>query len=161
MRLESGRYRIVRDFWRSIYPVYSGRHDRLPLDDSRPLWERVALLQWWVKADGSVAFGDDQLRRSVPSVWEVARGEGSTGLLRHPDIDARVAACEDLLHMGRAQDECWDSLGPGDRQKLNKFWNVVPPEKSWAQNRDFEVYAHQWWDQTFETLVRAERRWIR
>src|SRR5579872_4840103 len=40
VRLENGRYHVVRDHWRSIFPVYSGRHARLPLDDSRPFWER-------------------------------------------------------------------------------------------------------------------------
>jgi hypothetical protein len=57
VRLENGRYHIVRDFRRSIYPVYSGRRSRLPLDESRPFWERFALLQWWVQADRSTAFG--------------------------------------------------------------------------------------------------------
>jgi hypothetical protein len=50
VRLEDGRYHLTRDFRRSVFPVYSGRHDRLPLDDSRRLWERFALLQWWVQA---------------------------------------------------------------------------------------------------------------
>jgi len=75
------------------------------------------------------------------------------GLLRHPDSDVRLAACEDLLHMGMAQDECWDSLEPKDRQRLNKFWNMVPPEDSWNQNRSFERDARWRWD---EIVGRAE-----
>jgi len=40
------------------------------------------------------------------------------------------------------------SLNPSDRKKLNKFWNVMAPEDSWKQNRKFETYARQQWDQT-------------
>ena len=72
--LENGRYRLTRDFWRSVFSVYSGRHDRLPLDDSRPLWERFALLQWWVQPDRSRAFGDDRYTDPGPGVWPVAGG---------------------------------------------------------------------------------------
>jgi len=78
VRLENGRYHIVRDFWRSIYPVYSGRHRRLPLDDSRPLWERFALLQWWVQPDRSRAFGDDRYTDPGQVFWTVAGSEGAT-----------------------------------------------------------------------------------
>jgi hypothetical protein len=46
--------------------------------------------------------------------------------------------CEDLLHIGMAQDECWDSFDPSDGRGLNKFWNMVAPEESWRQNRAFE-----------------------
>jgi hypothetical protein len=49
--------------------------------------------------------------------------------------------------MGRAQDECWDSLDPRDRKSLNRFWNMVAPEDSWKENRAFEGYASQRWDQ--------------
>jgi hypothetical protein len=111
VRLENGRYRIVRDFWRSIYPVYSGRHDRLPLDNSTPLWERVALLQWWVKADRSGAFGDDRYTDPARVFGRWREAKALRGLFRHPDIDVRLAACEDLLHMGRAQDECLGLAG--------------------------------------------------
>lgn len=36
VRVENGRYHLIRDFWQSIYPIYSGKHDRLPLDDRHP-----------------------------------------------------------------------------------------------------------------------------
>lgn len=146
VRMEGGRYHVVRDFRRSIFPVYSGRHDRLPLEDSRPFWERFALLQWWVQADRNRAFGDDRYTDPGRAFGRWREAKVLRGLLRHPDIDLRLAACEDLLHMSAAQDECWDSLVPNDRQKLKKFWNMVPPEKSWNQNRAFETYAHQRWD---------------
>src|SRR5262249_27810348 len=38
VRIENGRYRVVRDWRRSIYPVTSGPHHRLPLDESHSLW---------------------------------------------------------------------------------------------------------------------------
>jgi hypothetical protein len=41
LRLEQGCYRAMGDWWRSIFTVTSGPHARLPLDDSRPFWERV------------------------------------------------------------------------------------------------------------------------
>jgi len=52
------------------------------------------------------------------------------------------------LHIGMAQGECWDSLDPSDRKGLNKFSNMVAPEKSWKQNRAFEKYAPKQWDRT-------------
>jgi hypothetical protein len=60
----------------------------------------------------------------------------------------RLVACEDMLHIGMAQDECWDSLDPSDRKSLNKFWNIVAPEESGKQNRVFENYAPKQWDRT-------------
>jgi hypothetical protein len=146
VRLEDGQYHLTRDFWRSIFPVYSGRHDRLPLDDSRPLWERFALLQWWVQPDRSPAFGDDRYTDPAQVFGQWRKAKVLRGLLRHPDKGVRLAACEDLLHMGRAQDECWDSLDPRDRKSLNRFWNMIAPEDSWKQNRAFEGYASQRWE---------------
>lgn len=147
VRLEDGHYHVVRDLQRSIYPVYSGRHDRLPLDDSRPFWERFALLQWWVQPDRSGAFGN--LQNSDPALvfGEWRRAKVLRGLLRHPDAEVRLAACEDLLHMSMAQDECWDTLAAIDRQKLTKFHNVFPPEAVWNTNRAFEAHAPQGWGQ--------------
>ena len=148
VRLENGRYHVVRDFLRSIYPVYSGRHNRLPLDDSRSLWERFALLQWWVHPDRSLAFGQTMYTDPgrVFGRWRMARV--LRGLFRHPDSDVRLAACEDLLHMGMAQDECWDTLASKDQQRLNRFWNVVPAQDSWSQNRAFERRAREIWEST-------------
>jgi hypothetical protein len=146
VRLENGRYHVVRDFLRSIYPVYSGRHSRLPLDDSRPFWERFALLQWWVQPDHSHAFG--QTMHTDPGwvlgTWRMAKV--LRGLFRHPDSEVRLAACEDLLHMSSAQDECWNTLSSRDQQSLNQFWNVIPAQDSWNQNRSFERRARQIWD---------------
>jgi hypothetical protein len=153
VRLEDGRYHLTRDFWRSIFPVYSGWHDRLPLDDSRPLWERFALLQWWVQPDRTRAFGDDRYTDPGRVFGRWREAKVLRGLLRHPDKEVRLSACEDLLHIGMAQDECWDSLDPSDRKSLNKFWNVVAAEDSWKQNRAFEKYASPQWDQTVGTAA--------
>jgi hypothetical protein len=145
VRLENGHYHVSRDFWRSIYPVYSGRHDRLPLEDPNPFWERFSLLQWWIQADRSRAFGDTMYTDPgwVLGRWRLAKI--LRGLFRHPDKDVRLAACESLLHLGAAQDECWNELAPNDRQSLNRFWNVFPPEHSWNQNRNFERHAWDHW----------------
>ena len=37
VRVENRRYHVVRDWRRSIYPVTSGPHSRMPLDESHPL----------------------------------------------------------------------------------------------------------------------------
>jgi hypothetical protein len=147
VRVENGRYHLVRDLLRSIYPVDSGRHDRLPLEDSRPFWERFALLQWQVQPDRSGSFG--KYWRTDPALvfGEWRRAKVLRGLLRHADADLRLAACEDLLNMRIAQDECWDTLAPTDRRKLTKFNNVFPPEAVWNTNRAFETRAHRAWDQ--------------
>lgn len=148
VRLENGRYHVVRDFLRSIYPVYSGSHCRLPLDDSKPLWERFALLQWWVQPDRSHAFGQTMHTDPGRALGRWRWAKILRGLFRHPDRPVRLAACEDLLHMIMAQDECWDRLASNDRQKLNRFWNVVPAEDSWNDNRNFERRARQSWEST-------------
>lgn len=148
VRLENGRYHVTRDFRRSIFPVYSGRHNRLPLDESRSLWERFALLQWWVQPDRSGAFGDTMY---TDPGWKFGRWRMAKvlrGLFRHPDRDVRLAACEDLLHMSMAQDECWDALALKDQQSLNRFSNAVPAQDTWNQNRSFEKRAREVWDRT-------------
>lgn len=155
VRWENGRYHLTRDFWRSIYPVYSGSHRRLPLTDASPLWERFALLQWWVQPDRSGAFGETIYTDPGGALGRWRKAKILRGLLHHPDKDVRLAACEDLLHMTFAQDECWDSLEPGDRQKLNQFWNMVPPDEAWNQSRRFLAYTRDRWDQTVAETYRS------
>ncbi len=36
VRVEDGKYHVVRDWWRSIYELHSGRHDQMPLTDAAP-----------------------------------------------------------------------------------------------------------------------------
>jgi hypothetical protein len=122
VRKENGRYHVVRDWWRSIYPVTSGPHDRLPLDDSHSLWERIALMNFWVLPN------DDSARISYPhftrmdpggvlSLWRKVKLE--RGLIRHPSQSVRVLACRELLWLsGWGQDECWESLPDSDRALL-------------------------------------------
>lgn len=147
VRLENGRYRVTRDFRRSIYPVYSGRHERLPLDETRPLWERFALLQWWLRSDYAPAFGYTNYADpgQVFGVWRTAKV--LRGLLRHPDKHVRLIACEDLLHLSRAQDECWAALTQEDQNSLSRIWNMVPAHDSWQQSRSFETRAHRRWEE--------------
>ncbi len=63
-----------------------------------------------------------------------------------------MAACEDLVDLGRAQDECWDALTAEDRQRLNQVWNMVRPEDSWKQNRKFETMTDVYWDWALQPL---------
>jgi hypothetical protein len=60
VRVENARYRVVRDSSRSIFPVTAGPHLRLPLDDSHALWERIALMNFWIER------ADDKARISYP-----------------------------------------------------------------------------------------------
>jgi hypothetical protein len=113
IRVENGRYHLVRDFWRSIFCIYSGKHDRLPLDDSHPFWERIGLLNWWL----GEGHGQSPLYRRDPGnalgLWRTAKI--ARGLLRHPEREMRVLGCQTLVFMGRHQDECWEQLSPEDR----------------------------------------------
>jgi len=145
VRLENGHYHISRDFWRSIYPVYSGRHSGLPLDDSKPFWERFSLLQWWVQPDRSSVFGQTRYTDPGSALGQWRLAKILRGLFRHPDKQVRLGACESLLHLSAAQDECWNVLPASDRQRLNRFWNAVPVEYSWNQNRNFERHARDRW----------------
>jgi hypothetical protein len=145
VRMENGHYHLVRDLLQSVFPVDSGRHDRLPLDDSRPFWERIALLQWQVQPDRSGSFGIYWRTDPALVFGEWRRAKVLRGLLRHPDADVRLVACEGLLNMS-AQDECWDTLPPTDRRKLTRFHNVFSPEHTWKANRVFETRAAGAWD---------------
>ena len=87
LRLEQGSYRLVGDWWRSIFTVTSGPHTRLPL------WERIALMNWWFQR------GDTNMRITYPyfrlndpggvlSLWRTVKLEH--GLVRHPSAGVRV-----------------------------------------------------------------------
>jgi hypothetical protein len=120
VRRENGRYHVVRDWWRSIHPVTTALRNRLPLDDSHDLWERIALMNWWVQSGSDVRIS--HLGRSDPggalSIWRVIKLE--RGLARHPSPHVRVAACRELLLLGGwLQDECWDTLSEDDRSHLS------------------------------------------
>jgi len=145
VRVENGRYHVVRDWWRSIFPVYSGSHVRLPLDDSRPFWERVGLLTWWIQPDHGGEF--ENLPRKDPGgalgVWRTAKI--LRGLLRHPDRDVRLFACRKLLGLGDVgQDECWGALTEEERHLLTPAG--IAPWRFSESHRRFEQHAHELWD---------------
>jgi hypothetical protein len=126
VRVENGRYHVVRDFWRSIFRIYSGKHDRLPQNAQHQFWERVGLLTWWpgenhrfgnfVRMDPGQALGQ----------WRTAKL--ARGFVRHPARDTRVFGCQVLLLMDRWQDECWEQLSPADRATLSAH-GLIPPER--------------------------------
>ncbi|MGJ5815450.1 hypothetical protein [Paludibaculum fermentans] len=137
LRVEHGRYHLTRDWLRSIYPINSGRHDRLPLDGSHPFGERFALLNnsvgpgWNSRLADWTAdpFGALSQWRKV-KLWR--------GLLKHPDRDVRLAVCESLLYFGWAQDECWDQFPEAERALLDRHHYIIPPERAWRENRQAE-----------------------
>jgi hypothetical protein len=91
---EAGRWRIVRDWWRSIFEVSTGYHSRLPLDESRPFWERYALMGFWIGPDVSGSSRMVDYRNDPGSAlgkWR--RTKLLLGLLRHPQPTVRIAAC--------------------------------------------------------------------
>jgi hypothetical protein len=141
VRVENGHYHVVRDWWRSIFPVKSGFHEELPLDDSRPFWERVALLQWWIQPGWSEGIGTEIHKDPAwaLSLWRVAKIE--RGLLRHPDPRLRRIACENLLMLGRSQDECFSDIPPKERTQRGVVWNGLIPQNEWE--------AHRAWEQGF------------
>jgi hypothetical protein len=140
VRLENGRYHLVRDFWRSIFRIYSGKHDRLPLTEKQPLWERVGLLNWWPGEDHSYG---DPFRMDPGQVlgqWRMAKL--ARGFVYNPERKTRVFGCQVLLHMGRWQDECWARLSPEDRA----IWSahgLIPADQIPQGN---EGYAIKEWD---------------
>jgi hypothetical protein len=160
VRVENGRYHVVRDWWRSIFPVTSGPHSRLPLDGSRPLWERIALMNWWMeRSDHTTKISYPQFGYNDPGnalgLWRTVKIE--RGLLRHPSRDIRLAACGELIAMtGWGQDECWEMLSEQDRayvwDKFHCCSAAVVAE--WRQN--LQKFDASWWWASFGT--RDERR---
>lgn len=126
VRVENGRYHLVRDFWRSIFPIYSGKHDRLPLDDSHPFWERIGLLSWWLDEGHIRRLSGRRDPGDVLGMWRTAKI--ARGLVRHREGGTRDLGCLTLLWMGRWQDECWEQLSPEDRAELpplDQFHNGI------------------------------------
>jgi hypothetical protein len=118
VRTENGRYHVVRDWWRSIFRISSGRHERLPLDASRPFWERVGLLMWQVGPGWSPGIGD--VERNDPGQilgrWRAVKL--LRGLLRYPNHELQLTACASLLAREPWEDECWDRLTAEDQHRL-------------------------------------------
>jgi hypothetical protein len=138
---------VVRDWWRSIFPIRSGKHDRFPLDDSSPARERFALLEYWVQPGWDRRFLTDDLDPgNALGLWR--RVKLLRGLLRHPDPRLRSAACEQLLLWGRAQDECFDQFDPASITGTGPGLNYNPiPIDEWLRNRRWEnKFARQEWE---------------
>lgn len=106
VRVENGKYHVVRDSRRSIFPITSGPHSHLPLNDSHALWERIALMNWWMPRNDAAAridfpyFQDNDPGRTL-SQWRTIKLE--RGLVRHPSPGVSVPACRALLLAGRAR----------------------------------------------------------
>jgi len=116
VRVENGRYHVVRDWWRSIFPVTTGPHSRLPLDRTYDFWERIALMNYWIERSGATTWIDFKHIGGAFSLWR--RVKLQRGLVRHPSASVRVQACRELLLSGWGQDECWDALSEDDRAHL-------------------------------------------
>jgi len=150
VRKENGRYHVVRDWWRSIFPVTGGPHSRLPLDDSHPLWERIALMNWWMERyDASARITYPYFRYNDPggafSPWRVVKLE--RGLIRHPSAGVRVPACRELLMLGGwGQDECWEMLSDSDRSHLSDSGYFCCSANEIAATRlKTEASGAEWW----------------
>jgi len=148
VRPENGKYHVVRDWWRSIYPVRSGKHDRFPLDLSRPLWERAALLQFWIGPGYRPGVAADYHLDPGQALGLWRRTKLLRGMLRHPDKRLQTAACEALLLSPvPSQDECYDQLDPQTRTQRGRYWNGVVPYEEWSGNRRWERYpAEKTWE---------------
>lgn len=139
LRVEGGYYHVVQDWWRSIFTITSGAHSRLPLDGSRPLWERIALMNWWVqRSDTAMRITYPYFRLNDPggalSLWRTLKLE--RGLVRHPGVGVRVPACRQLLQLaGWGQDECWEMLSGDDRIHLHDSGNFCCSATEVAQWR--------------------------
>lgn len=141
VRLENGRYHVVRDYLRSIFPIYSGKHDRLPLDDSHPFWERIGLLNWWLGEGHTQSPLYSRDPGNALRLWRTAKI--ARGLLRHPEREMRVLGCQTLVFIGRFQDECWEQLSLEDRA----IWSahgVVSAERFVHAGEDHAMDQWDW-----------------
>ena len=150
VRMENGRYHVVRDELRSIFPVTSGFHTRLPLNDSHSLWERIALMNWWIERSDNTArishryFFDSDPGRAL-TLWRMVKL--ARGLIRHPSADVRVPACRELLQLGGwGQDECWEAVSDSDKAHLHDSGYVCCSSGDIAATRrDAQEHSASWW----------------
>ncbi len=121
VRLENERYHVVRDWWHSIFRITTGRHTRVPLEDSRPFWERVALMNFRIEQlDPAVRVLDFHDHDPGDALGQWRTVKLLRGFVRHTNAAVRVSACRDLLLLGGwGQDECWGQLSPEDRLHLS------------------------------------------
>ncbi len=142
VRVENGRYHVVRDWWRCIFRISSGAHSRLPLDESRPFWERAALLMWWVQPGWDAGLGNLSRQDPGNALRRWREVKILRGLLRHPDHELRLLACSALLAHETGQDECWEQLTPAEKIQLK--WEF---ESARGRKRLLEAHsASELWD---------------
>lgn len=150
VRLENGLYHVVHDGGRTIFPVTSGAHSRLPLDESSPLWERIALMNWWIERT------DDAFRIKYPYFSYADPGQAlgrwrtiklERGLVRHPSSGVRVPACRELLMLGGwGQDECWETLSESDRSHLSDGgYKCCSATEITENRRQLTKHNGSWW----------------
>jgi len=138
VRVENGRYHVVRDWWRSIFRVRNHPPARLPLDESHPLWERIALMNWSFPPADDTALRPSwrSFRHNDPGGaldrWRKAKLE--RGLLRHPSTGVRIAACE-MLIQEEGQDECWETLPDSEKGGLSEDGAILSGASEIATRR--------------------------
>jgi hypothetical protein len=150
VRVENGHYHVVRDWWRSIFPITNGPHSRLPLDESRSLWERIALMNFLVdRNDNSVRITYPYFHYNDPGnalgLWREVKLE--RGLVRHPSSSVRVPACRELLMLvGWGQDECWESLSESEKSHLRDGgYSCCTPASIATTRRQLQERDASWW----------------
>lgn len=145
-----GRLRVVRDYWRSIFPVVGGPYQHVPLSSSRPMWERVALMNfdlWNVH---------DLARTTQVDFFYADPGHALSdwrwlkllrGLLRHPSSEVRVSACREILRTRSGEDGCWSTLSATEKQQTRAHGSVCCTEEHIQQDRGriMERSAEWWW----------------
>jgi hypothetical protein len=160
VRVENGRYHVVRDWWRSIFPVTSGPHSRLPGDALRSLSERITLMNWWIEVGdtaASITFPDFHYNDfgGALSAWREVKL--TRGLLRHPSAKVRVPACRELLMGGWGQDECWDSLTDAEKAELSGrgcFGCITAGQIGADRQRTRARPASWWWEHYGDREIR-------
>ena len=159
VRQENGLYHVVRDWWRSIFPVTSGPHRRLPLDDSHPVWERIALMNLWLPNDPNFQLTYPHLQQTDPARaldrWRTAKL--LRGLLRHPSRDVRVKACWGLVFSGL--DDVQDTLSADEQRAVAEMVGFAYSRDSVAERRKYlrKLGAHRLWRVNTE---REDRRFL-
>jgi hypothetical protein len=144
VRRENRRYHVVGDYWRSIYPITSGRHGRLPLDESHSLWERIALMNWWLNPDADIVGIDYSDPAEALGLWR--RIKLARGMMRHPTSAVRVGACSYLLgNLDMGQDECWDALTTNEREKIASYRMSISADIGVTRESRAYFNVGQWW----------------
>jgi hypothetical protein len=154
VRMEGGRYHVVGDWYRSIFPVTSGRRGRLPLDESHSLWERIALMNWWLEPSDYMVGMDYHDPGDALSLWRQTKL--LRGLVRHPSSKVRVTACYELLQFSdMGQDECWDALSEGEREQVATYsLSCCNANEVMSRRRGLAMAASQWWSRRKELDLR-------